>query len=70
MSDCNSQAAETMNESAVTVRMTKAEAALLTRFATETGRTKTDILREAIRALEISPQAPAKKRRAAKHASR
>jgi Ribbon-helix-helix protein, copG family len=49
-----------MNESAVTIRMTKAEAAILTAFATETGRTKTDILREAIRSLPTPLARPAK----------
>jgi predicted DNA-binding protein len=51
-----------MNNNAVTIRVTNAEAAIFTRFAERTGRTKTDIVRELIRSLET--RSPGQRRRA------
>jgi predicted DNA-binding protein len=49
-----------MNNNAVTIRITDAEAALLTAIAEQTGRTKTEIVREFIRSLETQLARPTK----------
>jgi predicted DNA-binding protein len=41
-----------MNEKTLTFRLPEGEFRLLTRYAAETGRTKTDVVREFIRSLE------------------
>lgn len=54
-----------MNDRAITFRAPEAEAARLKAYATASGRTQSDILREFIRSLETRRARPARKRQAA-----
>ena len=57
-----------MNEKTLNVRLPESEFLLLARYAAETGRTKTDVVRELLRSLEqkLPPEAKLKKPKAAK----
>ncbi len=50
-----------MNQNAVTIRVSNAEAATLAAYAKRTGLTKTAVLRECIRALEAPRARPARR---------
>ena len=60
---------EDVNEKTLNVRLPESEFLLLARYAAETGRTKTDVVRELLRSLEqkLAPEAKLKKPKAAKH---
>jgi predicted DNA-binding protein len=59
---------EDVNEKTLNVRLPESEFLLLAHYAAETGRTKTDVVRELLRSLEqkLAPEAKLKKPKAAK----
>jgi hypothetical protein len=50
-----------MNQKSLNIRLPENEFAALARYAAQTGRTKTEIMREFIRSLELRPAHEAKK---------